>query len=98
MISRRALKKGARFREIPDLSFWGEDRHCCIRAGALGITLHADTELPPLHLSRKTDLARVPAYAASCGGCASTPSTSSRRRWVTPPAPVRRAPAAVASS
>jgi GT2 family glycosyltransferase len=67
MISRRALELGARFREIPNLSFWGEDRHFCIRAAALGLELYADTELPPLHLYRDEDLSRVASFAAVSG-------------------------------
>lgn len=67
MVSRRALERGARFREIPNLSFWGEDRHFCIRATALGLVLNADTRLPPLHLYREQDLARVASFAAASG-------------------------------
>ncbi|MBF5083139.1 glycosyltransferase [Quadrisphaera sp. INWT6] len=59
LISRRALEGGVRFAEIPNLSFWGEDRHFCIRAAALGFALHADTHLPPLHLYRESDLSRL---------------------------------------
>ncbi|GAB1643292.1 hypothetical protein [Krasilnikovia sp. MM14-A1259] len=67
MISRRALEMGARFKEIPNISLWGEDRHFCVRAAALGIVLNADTEFPPLHIYRDGDLERVPAFAESCG-------------------------------
>lgn len=67
LISRRAMLAGARFREIPNLSFWGEDRHFCIRAAALGLQLHADTVLPPLHLYRVSDLARVDEYCSRNG-------------------------------
>jgi len=59
LISRRALEGGVRFAEIPNLSFWGEDRHFCIRAAALGFELHADTHMPPLHLYREADLSRL---------------------------------------
>jgi len=67
MISRHALEVGARFAEIPNLSFWGEDRHFCVRAAAMGLQLHADTNLPPLHLYRSEDLSRVPGFAAASG-------------------------------
>jgi hypothetical protein len=67
LISRHALETGARFAEIPNLSFWGEDRHFCVRAAALGLQLHADTTLPPLHLYRSEDVARVPGFAATSG-------------------------------
>ncbi|MGB4867028.1 MAG: hypothetical protein WBP38_14140 [Hyphomicrobium sp.] len=62
LISRSAMERGVRFREIPNLQFWGEDRHFCIRAAALEIGLWADTHLPPLHLYRESDLQRLPDF------------------------------------
>ncbi len=50
LISRKALQAGVNFKQIKNLSFWGEDRHFCIRAVALGLSLHVDTHVPPLHL------------------------------------------------
>ncbi|WP_127585515.1 glycosyltransferase [Paenibacillus koleovorans] len=70
LISRKALRAGVRFEEIPNLSFSGEDRHFCIRAAALGIPLHVDTHYPAFHLYRESDLAGVDAYLA--GGYANT--------------------------
>lgn len=64
LISREALERGARFAEIPNVSFWGEDRHFCIRAMALGLRLRADTQLAPLHLYRESELWRVPDFVA----------------------------------
>lgn len=48
--SREALGKGVNYNRIPNLTFWGEDRHFSIRAGALGIPLFVDTHYPALHL------------------------------------------------
>ncbi|MFZ5828403.1 MAG: glycosyltransferase [Bacillota bacterium] len=62
LISRRALDLGVSFAEIPNLSFWGEDRHFCIRAAALGLRLYVDTHYPALHLYREDDLKRVSPY------------------------------------
>ncbi|MFZ4650239.1 MAG: glycosyltransferase family 2 protein [Rubrivivax sp.] len=62
LISRSALAKGARFAEIDNLTYWGEDRHFCVRARSLGIELWADTTHPPLHLYRESELARVNDY------------------------------------
>ncbi|VVM34807.1 glycosyltransferase [Terribacillus sp. AE2B 122] len=62
LISSEALYKGVHFGEIPNLSFWGEDRHFCIRAAALGIPLYVDTHYPAFHLYRQTDLAKLPAF------------------------------------
>ena len=56
VISREALARGVRFSEIDNLSFWGEDRHFCVRARALGVELWADTRYPPLHIYRDGDL------------------------------------------
>jgi cellulose synthase/poly-beta-1,6-N-acetylglucosamine synthase-like glycosyltransferase len=64
LIARRALERGASFAPIDNLSFWGEDRHFCVRARALGIELWADTRMPPLHLYRESDLERVAHYRA----------------------------------
>jgi len=59
MISLSALKKGVRFKEIPNLSVPGEDRHFCIRAGSLGIDLFMDTVYPVYHIYREEYLDRV---------------------------------------
>ena len=62
MISKSALEKGILFEKIHNLTFWGEDRHFCIRAAALGIQLFASTSYPPLHIYRDSDLERVPSF------------------------------------
>ncbi len=59
LIKVSALEKGARFKEIPNLSLMGEDRHFCIRAGALGIDLYFDTVYPVYHIYREEYLDRV---------------------------------------
>lgn len=56
LISRKALLKGARFKQLKNLSFWGEDRHFCIRASALELPLFVDTRLPAFHIYRESDL------------------------------------------
>lgn len=62
LIGREVLERGARFRRLPNLSFWGEDRHFCIRCAALGYPLHVDTHYPALHVYRDSDLAQVEAF------------------------------------
>ncbi|WP_310831059.1 glycosyltransferase [Paenibacillus pedocola] len=62
LISRRAIESGVSYDRIPNISFWGEDRHFCIRAAALGIPLYVDTHYPALHLYRDSDLAKVTDY------------------------------------
>ncbi|YCA41910.1 glycosyltransferase [Bacillus sp. JZ8] len=59
LLSRKALEKGVNFKQIKNLSFWGEDRHFCIRAAALGISLYVDTHMPAFHIYRDSDLAYV---------------------------------------
>lgn len=68
LISRKAMEQGARFRRLPNVSFWGEDRHFCIRAAALGISLFVDTRYPAYHIYRDADLAGVSAYRRSIYG------------------------------
>ncbi|NOU98943.1 glycosyltransferase [Paenibacillus sp. LMG 31457] len=68
LISRKAIKAGVRFAEIPNLSFWGEDRHFCIRARAMGFALYVDTHFPAYHIYRKSELAGINAYKQSCKG------------------------------
>ncbi|WP_297457134.1 glycosyltransferase family A protein [Persephonella sp.] len=59
LISKKALEKGVSFKPLYNLSLWGEDRHFCVRAVALGFELFASTYYPPLHLYRGEDLKKV---------------------------------------
>lgn len=65
LISRTALQKGVSYSEIPNVGFWGEDRHFCIRAAALGLQLWVDTHFPCYHIYRRSDLAGVGLYRAA---------------------------------
>lgn len=56
LISKSAMEKGASFKLIKNLSFWGEDRHFCVRANALGIDLFVDTHYPAYHIFRMGEL------------------------------------------
>jgi glycosyltransferase involved in cell wall biosynthesis len=73
LISRDALLKGVHFKRLKNLSFWGEDRHFCVRATALGIPLYVDTHLPACHVYRESALAGVPHYKWACENHASLP-------------------------
>jgi glycosyltransferase involved in cell wall biosynthesis len=66
LISREAMLKGISFNEIPNLTLWGEDRHFCIRAQALGLKLHVDTHFPAYHIYREGALAGVKDFKTSC--------------------------------
>jgi len=67
LFSRQVLEKGVCFSEIYNISFWGEDRHLCIRAAALGFELFVDTFFPCYHIYRESELEGVPEYLASMG-------------------------------
>lgn len=62
LISKYALSSGVKFAEISNLSYWGEDRHFCVRAAALGFSLFVDTHYPTYHIYRPSDLTVVPKY------------------------------------
>lgn len=59
LIRRKALLAGVSFKQLSNLSFWGEDRHFCIRAQALGLSLFVDTHHPAFHLYRESDFAEA---------------------------------------
>jgi Anp1 len=57
LIKKEALCKGLRFEKIKNITLWGEDRHFCVRAAALGISLFVDTHYPAYHIYRESHLA-----------------------------------------
>jgi glycosyltransferase involved in cell wall biosynthesis len=66
LISRNALMKGISFDKIKNVSFWGEDRHFCIRASALGISLFVDTHYPAYHIYRISALCGLENFKKQC--------------------------------
>ncbi|WP_448163016.1 CDP-glycerol glycerophosphotransferase family protein [Bacillus mobilis] len=62
LFSRYALEKGVDFSRIKNITMWGEDRHLCIRAAALGLKLHVDTHFPAYHIYRLSELDGVNFY------------------------------------
>lgn len=66
LISRKALLAGVSFSEIRNLTLWGEDRHFCVRALALGLSLWVDTHYPAYHIYRESLLAGVEEFKARC--------------------------------
>ncbi|WP_206669842.1 glycosyltransferase family 2 protein [Paenibacillus luteus] len=66
LISRSALFKGVSFAEIKNLNYWGEDRHFCVRAAALGLSMFVETSRPAYHIYRESELAGVERYYESC--------------------------------
>lgn len=67
LISRKAIRAGVRFAEIGNLSFWGEDRHFCIRARAIGFGLYVDTHYPAYHIYRDSDVEGAAAFKQLTG-------------------------------
>lgn len=62
LIRKYVLAAGVSYDQIPNVSFWGEDRHFCIRAQALGFRLFVDTHLPAYHIYRLSELPGVAAF------------------------------------
>ena len=62
LISQKAIQSGVCFKEISNISFWGEDRHFCIRAMAMGLELYVDTHYPAYHIYRQSDLIGLENY------------------------------------
>ena len=73
LVSREALSRGVSFKQMKNLSFFGEDRHFCVRAVALGLSLYVDTHLPACHIYRESALAGVPHYKWACEHHAALP-------------------------
>ena len=67
LISRKALSLGVAFSQIYNLDLWGEDRHFCIRAAALNLELYADTNYPPYHIYRESELEGLREYKRQLG-------------------------------
>lgn len=59
LLSKKAIHAGVRFEKIYNLSFWGEDRHFCVRAVAYGFELFVETTYPAYHIYREQNLAGV---------------------------------------
>jgi GT2 family glycosyltransferase len=64
LISKSALNKGINFKKIKNLTLWGEDRHFCVRAAAMGISLFVDTHHPAYHIYREESLAGVDEFVS----------------------------------
>ncbi|MFD2370565.1 glycosyltransferase [Brevibacillus sp. GCM10020057] len=86
LIRRSALEAGVHFGKIKNVSFWGEDRHFCIRAVALGFSLFVDTHRPAFHVYRESDYAEAANWMKQVYG-------SSPAQTGVPGTPVRRSSA-----
>ena len=56
LVKRNVLESGVNYDPIYNLSFWGEDRHFCIRAVCVGFDIWLDTHFPCKHIYRGKDL------------------------------------------
>lgn len=56
LISKRVLDAGVNFDWLYNVSFWGEDRHFCIRAASHNFEIWLDTNCPPTHLYRQSEV------------------------------------------
>lgn len=62
LINRRSLESGVNFSMVNNVSFWGEDRHFCVRAEVLGLGLYVDTVYPAYHIYREAYLNGVDSF------------------------------------
>ena len=62
LISKKALSYPISFKTISNISFWGEDRHFCVRAKSFGLNLYVDTVYPAYHIYRENYLDGVQKY------------------------------------
>lgn len=62
LLNRKSIESGVNFSLIDNVSFWGEDRHFCVRARVLGLGLYVDTVYPAYHIYRKFYLSGVENY------------------------------------
>lgn len=69
LINKNALNKDISFERLKNLNFWGEDRHFCTRACALGLRLFVDTHYPAYHIYRESDLSGVKEFVNNCKLC-----------------------------
>lgn len=67
LIHRSAWEAGVSYQRLYNVSYWGEDRHFCLRAAALGFELFLDTVYPCTHLYRDEDVRRYLASRAATG-------------------------------
>lgn len=61
-IRQDALKAGLNYSRVPNLTFWGEDRHFGVRAAVLGYEMWVDTHYPAFHIYRDSDLEKLPEW------------------------------------
>lgn len=62
LLNKKSIQSGVNFSLIDNVSFWGEDRHFCVRARVLGLDLFVDTVYPAYHIYRETYLAGLDEY------------------------------------
>lgn len=56
LVSTNVYKAGVNYSQIPNISFWGEDRAFSIRAYVAGFSIYVDTHYPAFHLYRDEDI------------------------------------------
>lgn len=67
VLKRQAVGRGLNFSRIPNLDFWGEDKHFCVRAACLGVPLYVDTTFPAFHIYWDDQVAECRRWRSS--GC-----------------------------
>jgi hypothetical protein len=65
LVSQKVLQAGVNYSPIPNLTYWGEDRHFGVRAAVHGFQMKIDTTLPLYHIYRDDDLDGLGAWKNS---------------------------------
>ena len=68
LIKHHVLKAGVDYSPVPNLTFWGEDRHLGVRAAVLGFEMWVDTQYPAFHIYRDEQLEQLPDWAKALEG------------------------------
>lgn len=66
LIRREAFASNLSFQRLHNVSFWGEDRHFCIRAVAGGQSLWVDTRTPACHVYRASEIYKGVQFLNDC--------------------------------
>lgn len=69
LINKHALSLDIKFKQMKNLSFWGEDRHFCVRAIALGLKLYVDTHYPAYHMYFDSDIIHAEQFKRKMLSC-----------------------------
>ena len=68
LISKPVIQAGINYDRVYNISYWGEDRHFCIRAAAHDFGIWLDTHYPCIHLYRDSEFEKYKRGELICKG------------------------------